>query len=128
MKELSTTTLATELRNIEEQIEALETTRLAIREDLLNRLKQQGVRSVKLDNGDQYIRAERAALIIKDGPKAWSFAEEHHAMKMDTAKILKIIKPSLKIPKFFEIGYTEYLRIMRRGHSQAPEVDGEIST
>ncbi len=121
--------LATELRIIEMQIESLEVMKTLIRDDLLQQLKAQGVRSVKLDNGDQYIRTERAALVIKDATKARAFAEERFAMKIDTAKVLKIIKPMLDVPNFFGIGHTEYLRILRRGQSTEynVEVDGVIN-
>lgn len=118
--------LATQLYQTELGIAALEKDKEVLRAALLNMLKVQGVRSVKLDNGDMYVRAERGSLIIKDPTKALAFAKKSYALKIDTTKILKLIKPMLKPPTFFEIGRSEHLRILRRGNKD--ESNGEVES
>lgn len=117
--------LASELRIIERAMVDLEKDKEVVRAALLNELQRQGIKSVRLDDGTSYTRAERANLIVTEPTKALAFAKRHFALKIDTAKILKLIRPMLKQPTFFSIGRTEYLRVTRKNETNGEADDVE---
>jgi hypothetical protein len=118
-------TLAEELYAIEYRIAGLEERKDAIREQLMQNLKEQGVKSVRLENGDMYIRAERMKLVIKDERKAmqWALENPEARMKLDTSAALTVARMG---EKCFGVGSTEYLTIKRHKPNQDTnqEVDG----
>ncbi len=117
MKKLAKTdnlTIANQLQIVQNTLKALEVEEKKLKEVLLESLKKQGVKSVKLENGTQFIRAEKQTLTVKPGfeeeVQLWS--EDFNCMKLDTAKALKILRRSLKKPpKWAAIRETEYLTI-----------------
>jgi hypothetical protein len=117
--------LASELHHIERLLGELEARKDGIRERLLANLKEQGVKSVRLDNGDLYVRAERMKLIVKDERKAmaWALENPEARMKLDTSAALIVARQG---EKCFEVGRTEYLTIKRQRSNQDTnqEVDG----
>lgn len=115
--------LASELSGIERQLAVWETRKDEIRAELLNIMKTQGIRSVRLDSNEWYIRAQRNKLIIKDQHKAkqWALENPEARMKIDTSAALEVAR--MGVP-FFEVGHTEYLTVKRR--SQNNEINAEV--
>lgn len=109
-------TVATELYAIQEQRLALQEQEEKLRAKLLKNLKAQHVKSVKLEDGTVFTIAERQTLRVTEGDEALLWAEDNYAMKIDTAKALKLLRRSLKkVPKFFKITSSEYLTVRRHG-------------
>lgn len=109
-------TVATQLYAIQEQRIALQEEEEKLREKLLKNLKAQHVKSVKLEDGTVFTIAERQTLTVVGvfSDKAQLWAEDNYAMKIDTAKALKILRRSLKkMPKFFSVKSSEYLTVRR---------------
>src|SRR3954451_24349918 len=103
MRQLKQGTLANELFAIERnmvEIEALykkelwpiEERREGLRKALLENLQQQGVKSVKLDDGTSYTRAQRTTLKVADEEAALVWAAANNSLKVDTTKGWKILK------------------------------------
>ena len=113
-KELTSTTLATQLFAIQEEKEALEAREKELRKALLTSLQEQGVKFVRLDNGTSFTRSHRETLKVKDEEKARAWAEEHYCLKIDTTKAMQILRREMKLPKFFTrvIG-EEYLTVKK---------------
>lgn len=110
-------TLATRLRTIQAAKAIMEAEEKEVRDGLLASLKNQGVKSVKLEDGSVFTRSTRSTLKVKDPTKAWIWAEEHTSLKIDTAKAMKILRRELKLPKFFEKVDTEYLTVRKVGEA-----------
>lgn len=113
-------TIAEALYNVEVMIANLEEKKDEFRTQLMQNLKEQGVKSVRLDNGDMYIRAQRLKLVIKDEGKArvWALENPEARMKLDTSAALEVARLGVK---FFEVGHTEYLQIKRRRSNDETE-------
>lgn len=106
-------TIAANLLGVQEQIKFLQEREDELKSQLLENLKKQGVRSVRLSDGSSYTIAERSTLKVVDEAKAKEWLDEHYCWKADTAKALQILKRELKMPKFFKRQSTEYLTIKR---------------
>lgn len=123
-KELATIepkSLAAQLWGIEQELERLTEVKDEIRDKLLESLQSQSVKFIRLDNGDSYSVAERQTLKVKDVAKAEKWAEDNSCWKLDTTKILKIVRRELKMPKFFGIESKQYLTIKRAKGDEADE-------
>ena len=125
-KEDTKLSLATRLHAIEREIEYLETDKKMLRDELLLLLKKQGVKSVKLEDGTLYLRAEKTTLKVKKGVNseddAWKWAMANNAVKIDTNVAWKILRRSLKkMPKFFVKSTSEYLTIKRPNQEHVDE-------
>ena len=115
-------TLAQELYEIQENMRVLAEYEKDIKSKLLASLVKQKVQSVKLEDGTMYIRSHRQSLKIKDQEKAEKWAEDTGCWKLDTGKILKVIRKDLKIPPFFKIeNGAEYLTIKKPGQPDDEE-------
>ncbi len=113
-KNLAPTTTATQLYEVQSEIHALQEQEKKLKDKLLKNLKQQHVKSVKLEDGTVFTIAERQSLKVKAGEEdaAQLWAEDNYCMKIDTAKALKILRRTLKkLPSCFSIASTEYLTI-----------------
>lgn len=105
-------TLAASLYTLQEQIKFLEDQADEVKGQLMENMKKQGVKTVKLDNGTLFTRAERQTLKITDQEAAEKWADEHNTWKVDTNAALQILRRSLKkLPKFFSVSTSEYLVI-----------------
>jgi hypothetical protein len=114
-------TIATELSGVEAQIEAIERAlkplieqKEALRGALLENLRVQGVKTLKLDNGTIYVRAFRTTLKVHDDHEAMQWAAANNSLKVDTTKAMKILKltgQSDNLPAGFERQDTEYLTV-----------------
>lgn len=113
LTKIEPSTLASELHFLETVIAEEEARAKKMREELLHILQSQHIKSVKLDTGDMYIVSERQTLKVKDQAKAEKWAEDNSCWKLDTTKILKIVRRELKLPKFFGIESKQYLTIKR---------------
>lgn len=109
------TTLATALVTVQGQIKILEEREDELKAELLQELKRQGVQSVKLDDGTQYIRNQRTTVKVKDEAKAWKWAMENPEarLKVDTAAALEVFRKALKMPSYFAKSTTEFLSIKK---------------
>lgn len=105
--------LATQLHEIEEGIALDEARAKVLRELLLENLQSQGVKFVRLANGDSYTVAERNNLVIKNQISAtkWAMENPEARMKLDTSKALEIAKQGKS--KIFGVEKTYSLRISR---------------
>jgi hypothetical protein len=114
---ISLITVATELHAIQTEQKRLKEREEELRAALFDSLKSQGVASVKLKDGTQYVVAKRHSLEPLQTMKeqAWKWAVEHNALKLDTSKAFKILRHQLDTPKFFRIKMTEYLVVRRPG-------------
>src|SRR4051812_46263819 len=116
---VSSVTVATELHAIQAEQRRLKGREEELRAQLFKSLKQQGVKSVRLDDGTMYMRSERhsleALMTMKD--KAYKWALEHNALKIDTAKSFQILRHELEMPKFFRVKTNEYLVVRRPGQA-----------
>lgn len=117
MSQIQQVTLATELSAITTQKAALEEREAFLRSELLQSLKSQGVRTVKLEDGTLFARTDRSTLRVKPGEEesAFRWAKKNNALKIDTGTAAKILRRELKTPKFFNVIRTEYLTIKRKG-------------
>jgi hypothetical protein len=117
MVKLSPVTVATQLHALEAEEKRIAVRKEELRKQLFDGLKAQGVVSVKLKNGTHYILNKRHTLeplmTMKD--QAMSWALEHNAVKIDTAKSFQILRHQLDMPKFFRVKTTEYLTVRRPG-------------
>src|SRR5579859_5492853 len=96
-KAIKPVTLATELFAIEaemksleeqykQQVKPLEERKDALRKSLLANLREQGVKSLKLDNGTVYVRAFKTTLKVHDDHEAMEWAAANNSLKVDTTK------------------------------------------
>src|SRR5918998_1140240 len=108
---LSPVTVATELHAIQAEQKRLKEREDELRAALFESLRSQGVASVKLQDGTQYVVAKRHSLepLLTMKEQAWKWALEHNALKLDTSKAFKILRHQLDTPKFFKVKTTEYL-------------------
>ena|SRR3990167_2265716 len=103
-KPLSTMTLASHLYLVQQQKAALEEKEKELKAELLGILKQQRVKSVKLDDGTMFIiREGNRKVTIKNQDKAEKYLDEMNCWKLDNQKLLAIFGRQLKIPSFFKI-------------------------
>lgn len=83
-----------------------------LRDQLLDNMKKQGVKTVKLDDGTLYVRATRSTITVVDDKAADEWAKQNNCLKVDTAKALKIVRLRQEdLPKFFKQSDTEFLTI-----------------
>lgn len=122
-KELSTTTIATELFAVQEQKAVIEAREKELKDTLLASLKAQGVGFVRLDNGTSFTRSHRETLKVKDEEKARKWAEDHNCLKIDNAKAMRILRRELKLPKFFTRVIGEDYLSVRKKEQQEDEGD-----
>jgi len=123
MRQLKQVTLATELHAVRSEIAArkAELKELEKRDDelsgnLLSLLQQQGVKSVKLDDGTIYTKVKgRTTLSVVDEAKAIEWCAANNSLKPDASKawkILKLLGHSDAIPEGFEKKISaEHLRV-----------------
>lgn len=112
--EVAPTTLAASLYSVQGQIAFLREQEDELKEQLMGIMKSQAVKTVKLEDGTQFIRTERQNLKVTDEEKAKDWLDENYCWKPDTGKALQLIRRSLKKPpKFFKVETSEYLTIKR---------------
>lgn len=112
---LSPPTLATQLHDVQKQLEVLEEQEKSIKAELIATLKKQGVKSIRLEDGTTYTRSHRESLVIKDDTKALEWAQSYNVMKIDTGKAMQVLRRELKLPKFFGIKKgEEYLTVSKK--------------
>lgn len=107
-------TLAEKLFTLEEQRAFIEQQEDEVRGELLANLQEQGVKFVKLTNGTSYSVEYRTDLKVKKGKeeKAFAWATENNALKVDTTKARQILRRIIKLPPFFELKKgAEYLKV-----------------
>ncbi len=106
-------TVAAKLFEVESQIAEWEEARKLLRTELLHSLAKQGVKSLKLENGDTYtvyplksvkITNERSAL-------AWAYENPEARMKIDPAKLKQAVE--VGGVKFAKITVEDHLRVSR---------------
>src|SRR4051812_15686571 len=114
---ISPVTVATELHAIQTEQKRLKEREEELRAALFDSLKQQGVKSVKLEDETIYLRSERHSLepLLTMRDEAWKWAVEHNALKLDSSKAFKILRHQLEMPKFFRVKTSEYLVVRRPG-------------
>src|SRR3954467_4192242 len=102
---LSPITVATELHAIEAEERRLTARKEELRKQLFDNPKKQGVASVKLKDGTQYIISKRHSLkpLLTMKDEAWKWAVEHNALKLDDSKAFKILRHQIDTPKFFRV-------------------------
>ncbi len=106
-------TVATELLEVEDELAPLVERQKNLKQFLFNALKKQKAKSLKLEDGTLYVISDRQTLDVADEKKAWDWAEKNYMLKIDTSKAMKVLRRELKMPKFFKVKKTEYLRIVR---------------
>lgn len=108
-------TIASNLFIVESEIDRLEKRKKELRDQLMEKLKDQGVVSVRLENGIQYIRSQRHSLKILDAKKAVAWGSENieARMKLDSSAALKALKLDKSLKKIFGSITTEYLTIKK---------------
>ena len=106
-------TVASKLYSIQREIALLKEDEEILKAELLKKMKDQHVKSVKLDDDTMFIIAERQTLKIKDKQSAFNWALENNSLDVDTTKAWKILRRELKLPKFFIVNKSEYLRIWK---------------
>lgn len=106
-------TLAAQLWGIEQELERLTEMKDEIRNKLLKSLSTQGVKFIKLENGDSYTVAERNNLVIKNeiSATAWAMENPESRMQLNKTKALEVAK--LGKSKIFGVEKTYSLRISR---------------
>lgn len=104
-------TLATRLHTVQSNIRELKLMEETLKDELMANMKEQGVKTIKLDTGVTFIRAERQTLKVKDEEKAALWADKNNCWKIDTTKAFQILRREIKLPKFFKVDTTEYLSI-----------------
>jgi hypothetical protein len=114
---LSPVTVATELRAIEAEEKRIAARKEELRKQLFDSLKKQGVVSVKLKDGTNYIISKRHSLepLLTMKEQAWKWALEHNAIKIDNSKAFQILRHQLYMPNLFRLKTTEYLVVRRPG-------------
>lgn len=109
---VSTPTIAMELKTIQAQKEAIEVEEKRLKGLLIKSLKEQHVKSVRLEDGTIYTRSHRETLKAKDEAKAMEWATQNFCLKIDTTRATKILRRAMKLPKFFQfIKGEEYLTV-----------------
>lgn len=107
-------TLAAQLYTVQGQIAFLKEQEDALKESLMELMKSQGVKTLKLEDGTLFMRSERQTLKIKDEEAAKGWLDENYCWKPDTGKALQLVRRSLKkLPKFFSVSTSEYLTIKK---------------
>ncbi len=105
--------VAAKLYEVESKIAEWEEARKILREELLSSLAQQGVKSLKLANGDSYtvyplktvkVTNERAAL-------SWAYENPEARMKIDPTKLKQAVE--IGGVKFAKITVEDHLRVNR---------------
>lgn len=89
-----------------------------LRARLLANLKEQGVSSVRLDNGTTFTITHRETLKPKNIEKAMAWAQENNALKIDTTKATAILRRSIKLPSFFKMEKGEEYLVVKRGREE----------
>src|SRR3569623_564802 len=120
-------TVATQLYAITEKRQALQAEEDKLKAKLLKNLKDQHVKSIKLEDGTVFTIAERQPLSVVAGfsDEAQLWAEDNYAMKVDTTKALAILRRSLKkLPRFFKMKSSEYLTVRRPNDKNNEEDNG----
>ena len=120
-------TVATQLYAITEKRLALQAEEDKLKAKLLKNLKDQHVKSIKLEDGTVFTIAERQTLSVVAGfsDEAQLWAEDNYAMKVDTTKALAILRRSLKkLPRFFKMKSSEYLTVRRPNDKNNEEDNG----
>ncbi len=113
-KEDQSVSIASNLFQVQEQIAFLKEQEDEYKAALLETLKRQGVKSVRLENGTNFTVAHRETLKIKNPEKAEPWLDENNCWKPDTTKATAILRRQLKLPSFFRIEKGEpYLTIKR---------------
>lgn len=98
-------TLEAEVRFLQDQIKLQ-------REFILQGMKKNHLKSLKMDGGSIFLVSSRITLKVKDIEKAIEWAEKNNCLKVDTAKATQILRRTLKsLPKFFEKNIIEFLTI-----------------
>lgn len=85
-----------------------------LRAALLDNLRMQGVKTLKLDNGTVYVRAFRTTLKVALDAPAMEWAAANNSIKVDTTKAMKILKltgMTDNLPAGFVRQDTEYLTV-----------------
>lgn len=126
VKEYNAPSLAEELYVLENQGKAIAERVTEIRTELLAALKHQGVRYIRLDNGDAYTRAQgKRKLVVKNQLKAMKWATENPEarMKIDTGAAMDCAMDG-SLPFFAVERGEEYIQI-KRG-AQLDETNGEV--
>lgn len=108
-------TVAEQLYGITEQIEFLAEQEKALKAELLENLKKQGVKFLKLNNGVSYSVEHRTALKVKDEVKARVWADANNCLTVDIPKARQILRRELKTPPFFVVEKgAEFLKVTKK--------------
>ena len=117
-------TAAQELYSIESSLEALKTRYKQdsaplearseeLRSKLLAAMQKNRVKTIKLENGDQYIRVPKTTFEVTDERKAFQWAQQNQCLRIDKVSANKILTRTIGVPDGFEQHDEEHIRIER---------------
>lgn len=118
------TTKAEQLATIRKDIDAIEmelkvkTEQLKFRRDriqleLIDALKDSGLKSIKVASGENYAMATRKSLDIIDIDKALVWATKNNAISIDKRIAGSMLKDVEKLPSGFELKTTDFISIRK---------------
>lgn len=108
-------TVAEQLYGISEQIAFLEEQEKELKNKLLDSLKAQGVKFLKLNNGVSYSVEHKTMLKVKDERKAFMWAGLNNCLTVDMVKARQILRRELKTPPFFKVEKgADYLKVTKK--------------
>lgn len=121
MKQLKVIEVANELKVLREKIAKIKAEKIAPLDEqekelsaiLIDILKKQGLKTIKIDSGELFTRATRSTIKVTDDAKAYNWASENNALRIDTTKCGQILRRELDLPNGFKEVTSEYLSVRK---------------
>lgn len=106
-----------EIETVEEAykkaIVPLEEKQKELRAKLLEGMIKTGIKSIKLDSGDVYVRVPSTKFEVKDEVKAYKWGEQNQCLRLDMTKARKLLTRTIGVPEGFEQIENEHIAIKR---------------
>ena len=121
MKQLKVVEIADELTIIREKIATIKADKIAPLDEqekeltaiLIDKLKRQGLKTIKTDSGLLFTRAQRSTIKVTDEVLAYNWAHDNNALRINTTKCGQILRREMDLPNGFEESVTEYLSVRK---------------
>lgn len=84
-----------------------------MRSRLLEGMQRTGIKSIKLEGGDVYMRVPKTTFQVTDEDKAFTWGQKNNCLRLDKIAANKILLKTIGVPDGFEQHDEEHLTIKR---------------
>ncbi len=95
------------------ELEAMKTERDATQEVILNKLNENNLVSLKVKNGDSFVKSTRKSIEIVSEVYARKWAKENDCFNIDKTLVAQKLKELPEVPKCFDVVETEFISVRK---------------